>query len=222
MPRGLKRVIAISAGAHVAVLIGFIVSSLWKPHHDGPPQNVITTKLVRLGKERPKDWLPRKTEPPPPAAKPEPTPAVAAQPSETAPSAKDRIKELSKVASALDRLKQHDEEEPEGREDGTPSGDAKEAIVGNKFATEVYNCLKANWAVEGLDESRVRNKKAAIVVRVASDGRFIESEITDSSGVPNFDQAVIRAVKRCGKVSPPDPVIRDAVKSDGIEVVFTP
>ena len=124
VPAGLKKLLAGSLVVHGAAIILFIVAV---DAHSGPkePENVVITKLVRLGKERPEHLLPRlPKEPPPPAPapkkkKPEPKPEVktppkpapkaapkpAAKPKPSPASAIERARQLKNTSSALDRLR---------------------------------------------------------------------------------------------------------------------
>jgi TonB family protein len=232
LPAGLGRFVVLSMALHLAAFVGALGVGQLHLAKAAPVQTVLVTKLVRLGKERPPELLPRKPEAPPPAAKPVAavTPQVevkdhqpAAKP-ESLPSAKDRIAQLSQVSKALERLKKQGADEPEGLADGVRDGEVSrlaQAMAGNQFATEVYRCIKQYYSIEGMDQSRVRDRSAVVIVRIDTDGRFIEHRIERSSGLEAFDRAVDRAVIKCGKVSPPPSEISDAVR-DGLEVVFQP
>ncbi len=227
LPAGLKRALLVSVAVHVGLIVALVISSTWAERHR-PARSVLTTKLVRLGKERPKDLLPRKAVPPPPPEKPAPalTPKDTPAAPSSLPTAKDRIKQLSQVSSALDRLKQKAvEEEPEGSPEGVADGevsDAKLAVLGNLFVTEVLKCLKQHWSIEGVEPARVRGLKATIALRVDASGKLLDESIEKSSGMAAFDRAVTQAVRRCGKVSPPPAELREVVRKDGFEVEFTP
>jgi TonB family protein len=225
----MTRGITVSVIAHVAVIVLGIVS-IRSAHSRKPAQNVIVTELVRLGKERPKELLPRKDEPPPEPTKADPPPQTTptdpppqqkpTPPKDAAPSAKDRLSQLSKVQNALDRLKNQDE--PEGREDGSQYGTAAKALAGNKLASEVYACMKANWNLLGMSPAQAAGKSAKLAVNVQKDGRLSDLDITKSSGDPRFDSAVKTAAQKCGKVAPPEPEIAEQARKDGFELTFTP
>ncbi len=228
-PRGLNRAIVLSVVGHVAVVAGAIGASVWHPSSHSTPQTVLVTKLVRLGRERPPDWLPRKLAAPPPAEAPVPlavkAPEPAPSPKEPLPSARERVRDLGQVTKALERLKRQDAEEPEGRADGVRGGEVSDlahAIEGNRYATEIFKCLQSNYAIEGVSESAVRDKSATVLLHVAGDGSVIDSEIERGSGVAAFDRAVLRALKLCSRFSPPPEVLRDQLRNDGIEVEFQP
>jgi TonB family protein len=227
LPKGLKIAVALSLAAHVVVVAGVIFSGNTS-RAKKPLQNVIATELVRLGKKRDEKLLPRKEAPPPEPEKttptpvvkpPEPTPAKPPPPKEAIPSAKDRLSQMSKVQNALDRLKQP-EEEPEGEETGSQYGTVAKALAGNRFASEVYACIKANYTLEGITEAQAAALSADVLVRVDGKGKFIESDIERPSGNARFDQNVLRAARRCGQVSPPPPELAKQVRDDGILVKY--
>lgn len=247
LPKGLKQLILGSLGIHVLIVV-VAVASLGFTRND-KPKNVVVTKLVRLGKKRPDDMLPRllKEKPPAPAKKkpapkkPEPKakPAEkiipikkpeASKPKKTPPpsteSALDRARKASSVSSALDRLRSaKGEDEPEGDPEGSNQGkvsDLSKAILGNKYMTEINNCLQSVWNVEGLSESQTAGLSANVGIWVSSRGKFVRHQIERSSGVPAFDRAVEKAVQKCGGVSPPPNAIRKLVSRDGVEIEFRP
>ncbi len=247
LPKGLKQLLLGSLGIHVLIVI-VSVASLGFTTND-KPKNVVVTKLVRLGKKRPDDMLPRllKEKPPAPAKKapapkkPEPKakPAEkvipikkpeASKPKKTPPppteSALDRARKASTVSSALDRLRSaKGEDEPEGDPEGSKAGqvsDLNMAILGNKYMTEINNCLQSVWNVEGLSESQTAGLSANVGIWVSSRGKFVRHQIERSSGVRAFDRAVEKAVQKCGGVSPPPKAIRKMVSRDGVEIEFRP
>ena len=238
LPAGLHSMMLGSVALHALVLGLFMVASTFNARFAAPPQAVMVTKLVRLGEVRPKDLLPRMDEPAPPppspvvAPAPAPVPVAPATPSPTAMaplpvpkaaekrpvSARDRINAMSRVSKALDHLKQ----KVEGTSDGSVEGEVSEAalaMIGNRYGTEVEHCLRRNYAFEGIDPAKVAGLKAVIIVLIQADGKITGHRIEQSSGSSIVDQAVERAVVRCGKVSPPPPEIRDLVRA-GIEVEF--
>ena len=229
LPQGLRRVLFGSAVGHAVVLAFILVAGSLNGRAAAPPINAMPTKLVRLGKKRDKKLLPR-VEAIAPAPKksvsleaPSKPVAAPAKPPVSGPSARDRVKEMNRVSTALDRLK-HDLSEPEGDPEGVKEGtvsDLSLAIAGNKYLGEILACLQANWNIH-LPPRRVKNRSAGVVLRVAPDGKFIDHRIVKSSGLPAFDQATKRAVKACGKVSPPPPELKEMVGREGVGVTFKP
>lgn len=134
-------------------------------------------------------------------------------------SARERVSEMSRRNKALERLK----EKVQGAKDGAVDGEVSEAalaIIGNQYGTEVRRCLRANYTVHGVDEAKVAGLKAVVLIRIQADGKIISHKIEESSGNAAVDQAVERAVQRCGQVPPPPPEIRDTVRDDGFDFVF--
>jgi outer membrane biosynthesis protein TonB len=234
IPSALRRILVGSAVVHVALLGALAGGGMIRWPSSKRPQNVLTTKLVKLGVKRDEALLPRlPAEPPPPPPKevpvaPAPAPARAPAtpaPKEAVADAKDRLSEMKRVSSALDRLKRMSDTEtagdPEGVEDGEVT-DAKLAIVGNKYVTEIYRCLKKHYAIEGISESRVAGKSVQVVIRVQGDGRLFGERVVQSSGIGAFDVAVQKSVMACGKVSPPPSELRQEVYEEGILIDFKP
>ncbi len=226
--KGLSRAIIGSVVLHAGVIVGLVLTM--NMHASArKPQKVIVTELVRLGKERPENLLPRKEQPPPEPTRVDPPPQTAPTdpapaekpppPKDATPSAKERLSQLSKVQNALDRLKS--DEEPEGKADGSQYGTVAKALAGNKLASEVAACMKAHWSLPGMSAAQAAGKAADIAVNVERDGRLTNYEITKSSGDSRYDAAVINAAKTCGRVSPPVAEAAEQAK-DGFVITFTP
>lgn len=239
-PKGLVWLVAGSFAVHAAVVGIVLAAASFAPSFEPPPRAMLVTKLVRLGVERPKEMLPRldtapppPPPPPPPAAVPQAPPAPAPPtpaPPKTNPtpgqnsaapapvSAKDRIKELSRTKSALDRLKQH----VDGQADGSVDGDSDVAVEGDRYTTLLYKCIQQSYAHLGKDEARVAGRTAQVIVKINGDGTIASWAIERSSGLPSFDEDTIRAVQGCHKIEPPPSSIRDKVRREGVEINFTP
>jgi TonB family protein len=232
IPRGLISACAISLLAHGVLLGGY----LWLQHlhtfKRRPPIQAINTTLVKLGQERPKDLLPR-IEKPQPETEPEHT-AIKTEPSKTIPtvpvpqktpipSAQDRIKNINQVSKALERVQKNSQAygSPDGSADGTTS-DASLAMLGHKYGAEVHRCIQKHYALMGLNPTQVQGKTATVLIKIRRDGSLGTSQLLESSGLPAFDSAVQRAVRLCGKVSPPPEELRETVLQDGLEIVFQP
>lgn len=242
LDRHLLKVFGYSALAHLVILV--IVAVVATATASQPePRDVVITKLVRLGKKRPKHLLPRKQR----AARPTPPPKKKAavkqsvQPKQAPKPPKkrdtrdtrdalDQMRQQAQVASVLDRLKENDDtndDEPEGDPEGSLAGttsDLSLAIIGNKYMNEVYACIHGNYHIEGLNagSKSLRNKEVTMLVHVNAAGKITGHVIEQSSGVTAFDRSVEKAVRRCGKVSPPPNELRDQLVEHGIEIVFKP
>lgn len=228
-----------------AVALFFVIADA---HSKPEPKTVIATKLVRLGKERPKELLPRlaKEAPPqpapaaPPAPKPPPpkTPKSKPQPKTKAPpkpasKPKPAVKQeksapsTPSVSSALTRLKSltssKGDDVPEGAEDGSVLGEAAKRVLGNRYVGEVYTRFKAAYALEGIDAQNpaLAGKSVVIAVWISRRGTVERSKVLKASGVEAFDRSVEKTLKRVRDVPAPPKEIWDLV-SDGIEIEFSP
>ena len=239
LPKGLVWLMLGSLAVHAAVVGIVLVAANFGPRFEPPPKALLVTRLVRLGVERPKEMLPHldtapppPPPPPPPAAVPQATPAPAPpapvppkatatpqSPSTPSPvSAKDRIKEMSRTKSALDRLKQ----QVDGRADGSVDGDSDVAVEGDRYTTLLFKCIKDHYNHLGKDEARVAGLSVTLIVKLGGDGTIMNWKIERSSGMNSFDQDTIRAVQDCHKIEAPPAVLRDKVRREGVEVTFTP
>ncbi len=224
MPTALKGTIVASVAMHALVVATLVLGTQGLGRVEHHNEAVIITKLVKLGKERPKELLPRKDEGSAPAAKPV---AVAADKSNDGKVAtgKDPAGEKRSLSDALSRLKKSSGEDPEGHPEGVVDGEVTslaQAIAGSRYLTEIYRCVKANYSIEALPRERILGKSVPTVIHVQGDGTLFDIKIKTSSGVPAFDRAVEKAIKRCGKVSPPPADLANEVRTEGLLLEFRP
>ena len=243
------RILGASVVLHLgAVMLFFVIADA---HSKPEPKNIIATKLVRLGKERPKDMLPRlaKQAPPPVAtAKPQPKPVKEKPAPPTPPKPKPTPKATKKappkkvpqksqpeatsaskpsVSNALSRLKSltssKGDEEPEGVSDGSVLGEAAKRVIGNRYVGEVYTSIKAAYALEGIDPQSpaLAGKTVVIAVWISRRGKVQRTKVLQPSGVEAFDRSVEKTLKRVRAVPAPPKEIWELV-ADGIEIEFSP
>jgi TonB family protein len=227
-PTTLAPMLLGSLAVHVALGLGLWATGLMA--HNQPPKShhVITTQLVRLGPERKKDLLPTL------AAAAAKTPKVGQDklpavpnalrgPSLTQAAASKAADQAQRAVagrtrSALDRLRQV----AAGAKDGDAQGEADIQAEGDRYASEISQCLKTNYVIEGTDPTLVAGRHALVILRIGGNGKIIGHRIDKGSGLPAFDAAVSRAVRRCGQVSPPPEAWRERLRQDGIEIEFSP
>lgn len=213
----------------LALLLGWAqLSHLRTP----PPQNVLITKLVRLGKQRPKELLPQKEmaakTPSPPAATPLPTPAALspapttaaaiAPPAATRPTAQARARALSRVNSAVAKLKRA----AVGEADGAVDGETDLAQQGDQFASEINRCIHEHYVIRGVDAARTKGKSAEVKLWINRDGKITGHRIVHGTGLSAMDQAIGEAIKGCARVSAPPAALRDEIRTLGVAMTFTP
>jgi TonB family protein len=92
--------------------------------------------------------------------------------------------------------------------------------AGRDYAAALYRCAKSSYVSP--DPRPDEGKRAVVRVKVASDGTFTETLVSQSSGIAAFDDAALAAVHTCsGKLAPPE-AQRDALRKAGLELSFTP
>lgn len=212
-------VVAASAAVHAA-LLGAAVMARPGPAID-LEQKPIVAKLVRLGEEQPREWLPRKEAPPPPpaapAAVPVPGPALSPpQPRTPGPKRPDR---LSSILDQLRREKALGERPRFGSPTGSPLGESSEA-EGDQYLALVQQALHSNYRVPATlsDEERLR-LTAVVVLYIEPDGRISRFRFEKKSGRPEFDEALERAVRQT-RLPPPPPESRGRYRDVGLGVRF--
>jgi colicin import membrane protein len=224
----------------VAHLVAFSLAGLARPRPTlDPGQTPIVAKLVRLGEPRPKELLPRREAPPPPAAEapaaapveapPDPSPKAVAVPAEQG--AKPAPKAAAKpgpavrpgkpggarLASVLSDMKQ---ELQAGRADGAADGDASEAGEGDEYLGLVVRQLRQGYRLPTTIGERERLfLTGTVVLHIEPDGRVARYELVKRSGNPAFDEALERAVRET-RLPPPPPALRDLYRRTGLEVLF--
>jgi TonB family protein len=217
-----------SIGAHLVMFGGALLYA-----HMTPPRTVvekpIVAKLVRLGKPRDEQMLPRlptaapAPQPPPskavevasdaPAKPSAPVPAKAEKAVETAP--KDRISEAlerqKRLMDALDRLGPttpgptgKTKEPLPGQLDGDVNGNAERAEEGDRYLALVQEEVRKNFVLPTTISEKERIRLSCrINIRIASDGRIADSKIEVSSGNEQFDRAVEAGIQKTKLPAPP-------------------
>jgi TonB family protein len=228
--------IAVSLVLHVGFVGAWAVASqLAISAPARPPPNIIKTKLVKLGKQRKKDLLPRKA-----AAPPQPKSKKAPDLSQKTEQANPTAKPAPSPKSASDILKDFEDDNAE-RPDlnsliqdtvGEPLDEGHEQ--GSKLGTEITGRMKANYndkilaIVKGnyklpttLDNDEKIRLKTVLVIRIASDGRITDTKLSPSSGNSAFDNAVLAAAKKSSPLPAPPIQLRDFYAS-GVGMNFCP
>jgi TonB family protein len=226
--------------AAVLLHVGVIAAAFYlpqffdKPH---PLRKPVIAHLVALGKPREASLLPRRQAPLPPAAAPAPSrpaspssPAVksapARKPNPAPPHAPSRAELMRQaLAGAANRAATDEKPDPdrEGSPTGSPEGTATTAEEGDKYFTEVHDAIQANYVVPSVISERERMYlNATVVVYVAEDGSILKSVVTRSSNNSFFDQALVLAIQKTGKLPAPPPDLQKIARNDGLELNFRP
>jgi protein TonB len=211
-----------SAAAHAGLIILLIIGGLVKD--SGEREHVKITALLKKGKERRKDWLPRKE----PAAAPAP-PKTARPPKDAKKTTSKSHKSSSRVdyskdmGSALKSLAVEGakEDEGEGSPDGVDEGTALIAEKGNEYMTKVYSAVKGQYSVPEIITERERQfLNATVVITINARGQIKNLTFEKRSGNQVFDSAIENAIRRAAPFPPPPPELVDKYSSEGIGIDF--
>ncbi len=209
--------------AHV-LIVAFVLVLQWvmdKPRVD-LDQKPITASLVRKGKKRDEQLLPRKEEsaPPPETAKvPIPTPGVKPEPKPKQTSDKPADKKKS-LFDALNKTAKA--EELEGDENGDENGDSAKQ-EGERYFGVISSAVRRHYDVSNtIPESERIRLTADVLIRLDAEGHLIDVSLTHSSGNDVFDGAVLGAVKKAAPFGPPPPHLKDTLKNKGVPLRFRP
>lgn len=187
-------------------------------------QKPIRASLVRLGKPRDPTLLPRHEAAPPPPAAPVSVPsskAVVPTPSKPAPAAKP-VDASANLASAFASVAKPGAAPLEGQPDGDPMGDS--AIQeGERYFGLIAAAVRRNYDVSASIPENQRSRLEAIAfIRIASNGKLLDSKLNKSSGNLLFDAAVESALKKASPFPPPPEHLKDSLRKDGVQLRFTP
>jgi TonB family protein len=207
-----------------------------KPH---PLRKPVIARMVALGKPRDEGLMPKRAAPlppapAPPASRPATTPAPsvktapARKPTATPPRAPSRAELMRQaLAGAASRAAPDTDEKPDPDREGSPTGSAEgtatSAEEGDKYFTEVHDAIQANYVVPSVISERERMYlNATVVVYVAEDGTVMKNVITKPSGNDFFDQALVLAIQKTGKLPAPPRDLQRIARNDGLELNFRP
>ena len=211
-----------SAAAHAGLIILLIIGGLIKD--SGEREHVKITALLKKGKERPKDWLPRK----PPAAAPAPPKNVRSSKdakktdskARKTPSRVDYSGDMNAIMEGLAKEGGKDEE-VEGSPDGVEEGTALIAQKGNEYMTKVYSAVKGQYSVPKVITERERQFLAAtVVITINARGQIKNLTFEKRSGNQVYDSAIEAAIRRAAPFPPPPPELVDKYSSEGIGIEF--
>jgi hypothetical protein len=246
-PRGARRLrrswpgALASVLAHVAMFGGALVyAQLSAPRVK--TERPIVAKLVRLGEERSEKLLPRldaRSAPPPSSRtstameKPvTPTPKPAVPVPDDAPRPKvdaktEALERQRRLMEALDHLGPPPTEptakkaEPRpGRKDGD-GGTADTATEGDRYLSLIDRALHESYVLPTtISERERRFLVCKVFVRIARDGRLVDSRLEEPSANPAFDRAIEGGLRKLHLPPPPKEFL--AAYPDGLELVFRP
>jgi TonB family protein len=209
-----------SASVHIATIAVFL---LWQYMPAPPkPKQVVWTHLVQKGKARPKDFLPRKSQPQPQKKS---APVTHPQKNNTPTPKKERLnpkKEANKptpgLSSALSRLKKEVVGDPNGNQEGDSEISSAQTDL---YIRSIVLCLQQHYIIEGISRDKLTGRSVGVFMKIKPNGTVVAANIQTSSGIGVFDRAVLKAVSGCRKLDPVPRYLQKQLAYDGIEVTFT-
>jgi len=226
--RGLMLGIGVSVAVHGAG-VAWALSGSSKVEPPRIIQNAIPVQLVKLGKKRDPELLPRKvTEAPPPppdtvkldTGQPVPTAAPVDKPKHTdqmSDAAKRLLDRETKLDRALEKVEA--EGDPEGDEEGTTT-DTTNAARG--YEASVAKVLKSNYQLpEAIPAGQRQFLLAKVVLYIEANGKLSRFEFEERHPNTLFMGALESMLSNI-QLPPPPPSEAARVASDGLLVVFRP
>lgn len=225
-----NRLFAIFCGVsfigHVAAVTGYAIFTLASAPAVQLEDNVIKTRLVKLGKKRDEKMLPRlDASKPPPPTNAKKAPEVKEPPKEKAPEQKPEPKESKPSASEiLDKFSKESEKpsldslindrlgEPldEGHEDGSQHG----TEITGRLKADYNDIVKAKVQQEyrlptTLSDDDIIRLQSFVLLRIGEGGDLIHVDLSPASENQAFDSAVLAAAKKAAPFPPPPIQLRE-------------
>jgi protein TonB len=211
-----------SAAAHAGLIVLLIIGGLVKD--SGEREHVKITALLKKGKERPKDWLPRKEAAAAPAPPKNVRPSKEAKKTDSkASKTSSRVDYSKDMGSALASLVKEGakEDEGEGSPNGVDEGTALIAQKGNEYMTKVYSAVKGQYSVPEIITERERQfLNAVVIITINARGQIKNLTFEKRSGNQVYDSAIEAAIRRAAPFPPPPPELVDKYSSEGIGIDF--
>ncbi|MCL2315061.1 MAG: TonB C-terminal domain-containing protein, partial [Proteobacteria bacterium] len=161
---------------------------------------------------------------PPPLPVPSPQATTAIPPQKTTPPSKsttsaDHSRDLF---SAFSRESKTTNTPLQGQADGDPMGDS--AIQeGERYFGLLSVAVRRHYDVSSTIPENQRNTlKATALIRISPNGKLLEAKLTQSSGNPLFNTAVESALRKAAPFSPPPEHLKESLRKNGVQLVFTP
>ena len=195
------------------------------------PRDFVVAKAVRLGKKRPKGWLPSipprvvaqapkrrvgltDNENAAPAKKREDTPLTRAEEGK----ALRRASDLAKVFAEAQK-----QEDVEGDPRGSPTGTATEATPGDEYATACAEEIQKVWTVPPealLPEAVLARLASQVRVVVDGTGKVYGATVREPARNRYFDASLQDALKQLKRLPPPPKSLMKDYPRVGIILLF--
>lgn len=239
--RGLNLAVAASLVLHVGAFAAWQFSGPAEGKKVDLDKAVVHTRLVKLGKKRDDQLLPRidAQKAPPPAPPPKapvnntPKPTAAPKPK---PKVVDRT---STMQNALSKL-ESDKRDPtntladrianrlgtpsdEGDENGSKVGTAITGRMRADYFDHLHAKVQNHFAVPNvLDDAERIRLRAELHIRVGPNGQLLGARLAKPSGNSAFDNAVLSAAKSAAPFSGPPLPLRAEMRDEGVLLEMCP
>ena len=237
--------LGLSFGLHAALVASFLFWGSAEAETERPvitPAQIINTKLVALGKKRPKKLLPRIKKP----RKPKPRKATSLgqevrkdkadkprkkAPKEAAPEEKDEPdRSVDDILAQFNQERKDDprgdEDDPEGDPNGHALGTSTSGRVKAVYGDRIGGMLNGTVSYALLTPEELKKLKARVNVEVDAQGKIAGFRFVKHSGNGRFDESVTRALRIFGVDGPRSfpPFPQDAGFGDSFkaQIVFNP
>ncbi|MFT5469889.1 MAG: TonB family protein [Verrucomicrobiales bacterium] len=77
------------------------------------------------------------------------------------------------------------------------------------YRTHIYNAFNSNWRRPGAIQTGGQRLRTVVQLRISPSGQILEARIIQSSGNPEMDESVRRAILKVQKVDPPPDIFEN-------------
>jgi colicin import membrane protein len=150
--------------------------------------------------------------------KPEPKPAPVEKPKEPAPEEvlEEALARIKKRAGARDKLAANVPEKSSGWEE------RQKEIKYSAYYDQVERAVRENWIPPQNMDSEDESAMTIVSLTLLPDGRVLKSYIEETSGDPQFDQSVMRAILKSTPFPPPPIGLKQQSFEVGLRFHSTP
>lgn len=222
-----------SAAFHAGLVLLLVIGGWLRDSSAKTNERTRITALLRKGKPRPKEWLPRKLPAPTPALPKEVRPDPKAKPDPKSKAVKpvtakkkyrptDYSKDMNAaLASLTEKGGGKTAEDPEGSPDGVEDGDALIAKMGDQYMTKIYKAIKVQYSIPEVIPAQERMfLSAKVAITIDAHGNIKDLTFEKRSGNSLFDSSIEGAVRRAAPFPAPPPELSDTYATEGFALNF--
>lgn len=228
--KGFMLGLVASTVLHVGIGGAFLYAKTRKPER--PAVNFVPVQLVKLGKKRDPNLLPRMVAPPPPPKDEgvalDKSADANAKPVDKKPRPKHKSdKDLDKALNRLTQDRKLDEhlkpEEAEGDPEGSIYGTTTDPTNAAKgYAVKVIEAFHQSYRLpEAIPAAERRFLQADVLLKIDRDGTILEHQFVQAHPNQLFMNALEGLIKTV-KLPPPPPVEADNYRENGVLIRFKP